>query len=78
MTTLELKNILIHKISGIDDVTFLNAIKTIIETKSQSIIYNTSPEQKQNIGEGMEQIAKGKFITNEQVESDIDKWFEEK
>ncbi|MBK6964899.1 MAG: hypothetical protein IPH20_13400 [Bacteroidales bacterium] len=78
MTTIELKNILIHKISGIDDVSFLNAIKTIIETKSQSIIYKTSPEQQQNIAEGMEQFANGEFFTNEKLESDIDKWFEEK
>jgi hypothetical protein len=31
MTTVELKNILIHKISGINDISFLNAIKTIVE-----------------------------------------------
>lgn len=78
MTTIELKNILIHKISGIDDLTFLTAINNIIEAKSQSIIYMTSPEQKQNIAEGLEQFSNGEFITNGQVESDVDKWFEEK
>lgn len=65
MTTIELKNILIHKISGIDNVTILNAIKTITEAKSQSIIYKTSPEQKQNIAEGLERFANGEFLTNE-------------
>jgi len=39
MTTGELKNILIHRIAGINDKSFLTAIKAIIETKSKSIVY---------------------------------------
>ena len=38
MTTVELKNILIHRISGINDISFLNAIKTIVDSKSESVI----------------------------------------
>jgi hypothetical protein len=78
MTTIELKNILIHKIAGINDKSFLNAIKTIVDTKSESTIYKTSPEQRVNIKEGKKQIAGGDFYTNEQVELEIDKWLREK
>lgn len=78
MTTVELKNILIHRIAGINDKSFLEAIKTIIDTKSEKTIYNTSPEQKLKIKEGREQIANGEYFTNEQVELEINKWLKEK
>ena len=78
MTTVELKNILMHRIAGIEDKSFLTAIKTIIETKSKSTIYKTTPEQRKRIKEGRAQIAKGEYFTNEQVEMEIDKWLSEK
>jgi predicted transcriptional regulator len=77
MSTLELKNILIHKISSINDVSFLNAIRTIIDTKTEGIIYETSSLQKAKISEGINQIEKGESFSNEQVESEIDKWLSE-
>ena len=78
MTTIELKNILIHRIAGINDKSFLKAIKTIVDSKSESIIYKTSLEQRSRIKEGREQIARGEYFTNEQVELEIDKWLKEK
>jgi len=78
MSTLELKNILIHQISSIDDESFLNAIRTIFDAKTESAIYQTSTEQKEKIAKGIEQIESGNYFTDEQVESDIEKWLEEK
>lgn len=78
MTTVELKNILMHKIAGISDKSFLAAIKTIIEAKYNTTIYKTTPEQRKRIKEGRSQIAKGECFTNEQVEIEIDKWLSEK
>ena len=78
MTTFELKDILFHKIAAINDKSFLSALKTIIDTKSETIIYKTSPEQRQAIKEGQDQIAKGEFLTNNQVEMEIGKWLKEK
>ncbi|MBN1338689.1 MAG: hypothetical protein JXA03_05160 [Bacteroidales bacterium] len=78
MTTVELRNILMRKIAAIDDESFLNAIKTIIDTKSESIIYETSEEQKKKIRIGLEQIEKGEYFTNEQVETEIEQWLKEK
>ncbi len=78
MKTLELKNILIQRIAGINDKSFLSAINTIIEAKSDSTIYKTNPEQQQKIKEGREQIAKGDFFTNDEVKMEIDKWLKEK
>ena len=45
MTTTELKKALIHRITEIDDESFLNAIKTILETKSKSQILSLTDEQ---------------------------------
>jgi uncharacterized protein YutE (UPF0331/DUF86 family) len=78
MTTVELKNILFHKIAAIDDKSFLSAIMTIIDTKSETIIYKLTQEQKKRIKESQDQIDKGEFLTNEQVEKGIDKWLKEK
>ena len=78
MTTIELKDILIHKIAAINDKSFLAAINTIVDTKSEKLIFRTTPEQKQRIKEAQEQIARGEGISNDQVEADIDKWLNEK
>ena len=78
MTTVELKNLLIHRIAGINDKSFLTAINTIIETKSDSIIFRTNQEQRKHIKEGKDQIANGECFTNDQVEMEIDKWLREK
>lgn len=78
MKTGELKNILIQRIAGIDDKSFLSAINTIIEAKSDSTIYKTTPEQRQKIREAREQLAKGECFTDEDVEMEIDKWLKEK
>jgi len=78
MTTVELKNILMHKIAGINDKSFLSAINTIIESKAETTIYRTSQKQQEKIMEGREQIAKGEWFTNEQDNKEIDKWLKEK
>ena len=77
MNTVDLKNILIHKIAGINDKSFLTAIKTIIDSKSETTVYKTSSEQREKIIEGQEQISNGEYFTNEQVDIEIDKWLKE-
>ena len=78
MNTVDLKNILIHKIAGINDKSFLTAIKTIIESKSEATIYRTSSEQREKIIEGQEQISNGEYFTNDQVDLEINQWLKEK
>ena len=78
MTTLELKKDLLHTIAEINDESVLSAIKTFIETTSESKIYKLTPEQRNEIQEGREQIARGEYFTSEQVESEVDKWLKEK
>lgn len=77
MSTLELKNILIQKISSIDDESFLNTIRILIDKKSESTTFTTSAEQKRKIEEGIDQLENGNYFTNEQVEFEINKWLAE-
>ena len=53
-------------------------MNTIIDTKSKKLIYRTTPEQRQRIKEGQEQLARGESFSNDQVEAEIDKWLSEK
>lgn len=78
MTIREVKNSLIHKIVAIHDASFLNAIKTIVDTKSETMYYRTSEEQKTQIQEGIDQIEKGMHFTNTQVDSEIQQWLKER
>ncbi len=78
MTTVELKNILIHKIAAINDKSFLSAMNTIIDAKSEKLFYKTTPEQRQRIKKGHEQLLRGETFSNDQVEAEIDKWLSKK
>ena len=77
MSTAELKNILISQITAIEDKTLLQAIQAFIESKPGQKIYHTTPEQRKSIKEGQDQIARGEYFTNEQVENEVDKWLQE-
>jgi shikimate 5-dehydrogenase len=69
MNTIELKNILISKISEIDDEAFLNAINTILDSKSETIeSYNADLLKSEN------DIKKGEVYSHNQVLEKIEQW----
>ena len=72
MTTLDLKKHLIQRISEIEDVAFLEAIKTILDNKSQ--ILQLTSEQREEIKQSQEQINQGFFITQDQLDEEFEKW----
>lgn len=51
MTPTEIKKLLIHRIAEINDLTFLNTIKTILDAKTQSSTITLTPEQRFEIQE---------------------------
>jgi hypothetical protein len=53
-------------------------MNTIIDTKSEKLIYKTTTEQRQRIKDGQDQFARGETKSNDQVEAAIDKWLSEK
>ena len=69
MSTIELKNILISKISEINDEAFLTAINTILDSKSESIQdYNLDLKKSEK------DIEEGNVYTHNQVLEKITQW----
>jgi predicted transcriptional regulator len=69
MSTIELKNIVISKISEINDEAFLAAINTILDSKSETIEnYNSDLKKSEN------DIALGNVATHNQVLEKIAQW----
>ena len=78
MKTVELKNILIHRISEINDKSFLHAIKTILDSKSESKVLTLTSEQRDEIIASKKEIEQGLFIENNELEKEIDGWLNTK
>jgi len=69
MSTIELKNLVISKISEINDEAFLAAINTILDSKSESVEnYNLDLKKSED------DIANGNFSTHNQVLEKIAQW----
>jgi len=67
MSTIELKNIITEYLSHIDDVSFLNAIKTIIESKASVGTYELTDYQKNRIDQARLQLKKRQTISHEKT-----------
>lgn len=78
MSTIELRHIINEHLSHIDDVSFLNAIKTIIESKASDSVYKLSDYQKDRINSAREQLEKGQTISNDDLQKEIDQWLSSK
>ena len=78
MTTFEIKKLLIHRIEEINDLSFLNAIKTILDSKVQTQILSLTPEQYLEINESKKEVEKGHFIEQSELEKDLAKWLNAK
>ncbi|HEX5167541.1 MAG TPA: hypothetical protein VFW11_00100 [Cyclobacteriaceae bacterium] len=78
MSTVELKNILIHRISEITDVSFLEALKTILDSKSESTVLTLTNEQRNEILASKKEIEQGLYIENSDLEKEINGWLNAK
>ncbi len=74
MSTIELRKKIINQLSRIEDVSFLRAIKTLVDSKAHEEIYKLSEFQKERIREGREQLKSGKTISNEALQKEIVQW----
>ncbi|WP_396217790.1 hypothetical protein [Flavobacterium sp.] len=72
MNTLELKNILIEEINQIEDKSFLNALRTIVESKIKK--ENLYEEYNSEILLAEEDIEKGYTLSHNVVKAKIDEW----
>ena len=78
MSTLALRHVINKHLSPIDDVSFLNALKIIIESKASDSIYKLSDYQKDHIDRTREQLKKAQTISNDALQEEIDQWLSSK
>lgn len=78
MNTIELRNKIIDQLSRIDDVSFLEAIKTIVDSKAHDQIYKLSEFQKERIRDAREQVRKGQTISDKDLQKEISQWLNSK
>jgi len=78
MTKIELQNLLIHRISEINDVSFLEAIKTILDSKSEAAVLPLTVEQRNEILASKKEIEQGLSIENIVLEDEIAGWLKAK
>ena len=78
MSTVELRHIIIEKLSHIDDISFLKAIKTIVESKADEKVYQLSDFQKKRVESSREQLKKGQTISNEALNKEVLQWLNSK
>jgi hypothetical protein len=78
MTAIELKNILIHRIAEIDDISFLKAIKTILDSKTDNEVLSLTEKQRDEIMASKKEIEQGLFIDHQVLEKEVKEWLSAK
>jgi hypothetical protein len=78
MSTIELKSLLIHRISEITDVRFLEALKTILDSKSESNILPITKEQREEIVASQKEISAGMYFDQKDIEGEVAAWLNAK
>ncbi len=76
METTALKNLLKLKIDAIQDKDFLNALNTLVESKTENILLLTE-EQNQLINQSQKEYLEGNFVENNLLNEEIEKWLSE-
>jgi F0F1-type ATP synthase delta subunit len=75
MTKQQLKAHIISKVSEIEEEEFLNALKTILDSRGESSSpYVMSREQKSRVEKGLQHVKEGKVIYNKDLEKEEDEW----
>jgi len=74
MKTIELKKVLIHRIIEINDISFLKALKTILESKTATEVISLTTEQRNEIIESRKEIEQGLSIEHELLDKKVSGW----
>jgi hypothetical protein len=75
MLTQELKKQLIDKIQSTDDNSILEDVYRILEVGTLDIeMVVLSNNQKKNIDQGLEDIEKGRYLTDDEADKEIKEW----
>ncbi len=74
MTTFELKTLIIHRLSEINDVSFLKALKTILDSKTEKGVIQLTPDQLEDIITSKKEIEKGMYINQSLLDKEVKQW----
>ena len=74
MTVIQLKKLLVNRISEINDVSFLKAIKTILDSKTDADVLLLTDDQKKEIMQSKKEIQKGLYIEQAELDKKVAKW----
>jgi hypothetical protein len=74
MTVIELKTLLIHRITEINDVSFLKALKTILDSKTETGVIQLTPDQLDDIISSKKEVENGLFIEHGQLDKEVMRW----
>ncbi len=77
MSTIELRNSIMQHLSKIEDVSFLNAIKTIVESRISSDYYELSDFEMERVEESRQDLQKNKTISNDDLQKELGEWLKE-
>ena len=78
MNTFQLKQELIHKISRIEDIDFLNTIKTILDYKKKEPFIELTDDQEKELLFASKEGKKGNVISQSEMDQKVDEWLSEK
>lgn len=78
MNTIQLKQDLIHRISRIDDIEFLNALKTILDYKTKDTFIELTPEQEKELLFASKEAKKGHVISQSEMDEKVEQWLSER
>ena len=78
MNTIQLKQELIHRISKIEDVDFLNAIKTILDYKKKEPFIELTADQEKELLFARNEGKKGNIISQSEMDQKVEEWLSER
>jgi uncharacterized protein YqgQ len=74
MTAIELKTLLSHRISEKNDISFLKALKIILDSKTDTGVIQLRPDQLHDIIASKKEIGQGLFIENSVLDKEVCQW----
>lgn len=74
MGIIELKKNIISKITETEDLNLLEDVVKVLGMQTESQVFKLNEKQKAAIEAGRQDIKNGKFLTNKEVEKDLDEW----
>ena len=78
MNTIEFRQELITRISGIEDLDFLNAIKTILDYRSRVPFIDLTEEEEEELRKASNEGKNGQFILQSEMDKKVVEWLKEK